>query len=121
MGNDVPSAPSYVRLLNLLAAVRKITPFTHLEADEEQLLNALALIWHEPRNVTVADVMREATDVSRSTIYRRLLGLKRKGLVEFKDDRADRRLKFVLPTTLADEYIARLSACIDDLQVEARS
>ncbi len=121
MGKDFPSAPSYVRLLNLLAAVRKIAPFTHLEADEEHLLNALALIWHEPRNVTVADVMREANHVSRSTIYRRLLGLKRKGLVEFKDDRTDRRLKFVLPTDLAEDYISRLSACVDDLHIEARS
>jgi DNA-binding MarR family transcriptional regulator len=69
----------------------------------------------------VADVMRESSDVSRSTIYRRLLGLQRKGMVEFKADRVDRRLKFVLPTSLAEDYIARLSACVDDVHIEARS
>lgn len=107
---NLPS--SYVRFLNLVQAVRGLPLFSGLDPAEEELLGRLAVSWHDEERISVADVMRNVPDTSRSTTYRRLMGLKRKGMVRFETDRWDKRLRLVTPTPLAEDYLRRMSECM---------
>jgi DNA-binding MarR family transcriptional regulator len=110
-----PTQPTVTRLLNMLRALRELSSFSDLTADEEQLLFDLVLRWHRNDAITVSDVMLDAERTSASTIYRRLLGLKEKGMVAFRVDQRDKRVKFVEPTAKADDYVQRLSRSVDQL------
>jgi hypothetical protein len=49
--------PAYIRLLNLLSAIRELSPLKDLTADEEQLLGQLAIRWHKTDQLTVGEMM----------------------------------------------------------------
>ena len=99
---------SLVRLLNLLSAMREIAPFSALTADEEQLLDELIIRWHQASAVSVSEVMYEVSRATSSTTYRRLVALRDKGLVAFRKDPQDKRLRFVEPTVEAQKYMTAL-------------
>ena len=105
----------YLRYLNLVAAIRSIPPFSSMDPTEEQLLNRLALTWHQGQKISVADVMRSEVGVSRTTTYRRLLGLKAKGMIDLVTDARDKRVKNVLQTQLATSYIEKMCDCIEQI------
>lgn len=108
----LPSAsasPFLIRLLNLLDALRLISPFSSLTAEEEQLLNRLVLRWNSKDAFSVGDIMREELSASPSTVYRRLMGLRDKGLAEIVADAGDKRVKYITPTASTDEYIRKLN------------
>lgn len=69
------SKAASVRLLNMLSALRELTPFNSLTADEEVLLDELIVHWHRTDNLTISDVMVGTRRVSSSTNYRRLIAL----------------------------------------------
>ncbi|MFM2300654.1 MAG: hypothetical protein RLZZ84_390 [Pseudomonadota bacterium] len=107
--------PTFVRLLNMLSALRELSSFNALSADEEQLLCDLVVRWHHKNAITVSDVMLDAERTSASTIYRRLLGLRDKGMVDFRVDERDKRVKFVEPTAKAHDYIQHLTHSVEQL------
>lgn len=112
IGTDMTASsksPTYVRLLNTLIALREITPFSELTADEERLLEDLAVRWYHAGKVTVGDIMGETERSSPSTIYRRLIGLRDKGVIAMPADENDKRVKLVVPTSTAQEYVRILS------------
>lgn len=106
-------APTYVRLFNLLSAIREASPFSEMNAEEERLLGELILRWHRADPITVSAVMSDATHASSSAIYRRLISLRDKGLVNLRVDESDRRVRFVEPTKKANDYIHQLSLSLD--------
>jgi DNA-binding MarR family transcriptional regulator len=112
---DINGAPAYLKLLNLLSAMRELSPFEDLSADEEQLLGDLALRWHLSDKVTVGDLMQASVRVSPSTMYRRLIVLRDKGFVDLPEDENDRRSRFVVPTASARKYIKKLDECVSKL------
>lgn len=118
MASDAKPSPLMFRLLNLLDAIRKLSPFSSLSAEEEQLLFRLVLRWESDETFTVGDIMKEDRTASPSSAYRRLCSLRDKGLVELTVDRADRRVKYVRPTSLSDEFVrqfdVRLTQAIGD-------
>lgn len=107
--------PLLLRLLNLLNAIRQMSPFSELTAEEEQLLGRLVLRWHSQDSFTVGDIMREELSASPSTVYRRLVGLRDKGLAELQADPRDKRVKYIRPTALSDEYVRQLSTRLSSL------
>lgn len=107
--------PLYVRLFHLLRAVREASTFSTLSADEEQLLGELIAQWHDLGSITVTEVMHSATRTSQSTVYRRLVGLRKKGLIKFRNDAGDKRLKFVEPTQEAKDYMLQLGSYLETL------
>lgn len=107
--------PSYIKLLNLLAAIRELSPFQDLDANEEQLLGYLAVRWHDQNQLTVAEVMHEGGDKSPSTQYRRLIALRNKGFIDLPTDPTDRRSRFVVPTASAKKYMKKLDDCVAKL------
>lgn len=112
------SEPTYVRLLNLLGAIRELSPFQNLTADEEQLLGQLAVRWHESDKITVGELMQAADKVSPSTIYRRLIGLRDKGFIDMPTDKKDRRIRFVVPLAPARKYTRHLDKCVLELAAD---
>jgi len=113
--------PTYVRLHNLLGAIRELSPFQDLTADEEQLLGQLVVRWHASKRITVAELMQDTSRVSASTIYRRLIGLRDKGLVDLPVDMNDKRSHFVVPTPSAKRYIKHLDQCVLKLSIPKSS
>ncbi|MEY3622960.1 MAG: hypothetical protein RLZZ407_519 [Pseudomonadota bacterium] len=108
--NDMtrPPPPSFVRLLDMLNAIRQLSPFDTLNADEGLLLDALIVKWHERDDIMVSEVMSDARFGSQPTAYRRIIALRDKGLVCLRIDSKDKRIKFVEPTQLARDYMASI-------------
>ncbi len=104
-----PPPPSFVRLLDMLNAIRQLSPFDTLNADEGLLLDALIVKWHERDDIMVSEVMSDARFGSQPTTYRRIIALRDKGLVCLRADSNDKRVKFVEPTQLAQDYMASIS------------
>jgi DNA-binding transcriptional ArsR family regulator len=86
-----PPPPSFVRLLDMLNAIRQLSPFDTLNADEGLLLDALIVKWHERDNIMVSEVMSDARFGSHPTAYRRIISLRDKGLVCLRIDSKDKR------------------------------
>ena len=107
--------PSYIKLLNLLSAIRELSPFQDLAPDEEQLLGELAVRWYQTDKLTVGELMQESGQVSPSTIYRRLIALRNKGFVDMPTDANDKRSRLVIPTASAKRYIKQLDECVRKL------
>lgn len=116
-----PPPPSFVRLLDMLNAIRQLSPFDTLNADEGLLLDALIVKWHERDNIMVSEVMSDARFGSQPTAYRRIIALRDKGLVCLRTDSKDKRVKFVEPTQLARDYIASISEGIKALGQSPRT
>lgn len=109
------SPPTYIRLLNLLRAIRELPPFNALTADEELLLEDLVVQWHEQSVVKMSDLMSNAHYGPRSTVYRRLVALRDKGLILVEGDPDDKRERYVKPSAAARSFIAEVRRGVDDL------
>ena len=112
--------PLHIRLLNLLVTIRELSPFDVMTAEEDQLLQNLLIRWHHAKDMPVSEIMKSMTDVSAATAYRRLIGLRDKGLIQLRLDHRDKRVKFVDPTALAMEYGNRVNMAAEKLVVESR-
>lgn len=108
-------APSYVRLLNMLNAIRNMSPFSALSGEEERLLDELVVRWHSVGAITISDVMESGIAPSQTTTYRRLIALRDKGLINLRVDEGDKRVKYVEPSSAAEEYMARLGNSLNRL------
>ena len=104
--------PLHIRLLNLLSAIRDLSPFDVMTAEEEELLRDLIVRWHAAENITVTEIMRSLAGVSEATAYRRVIALRDKGLVHLRVEASDRRVKFVEPTKLAEDYAERINQAL---------
>jgi DNA-binding MarR family transcriptional regulator len=105
----------------MLNAIRQMSPFDTLNGEEGLLLDALIVKWHERDNITVSEVMADTRFGSQPTAYRRIIALRDKGLVCLRADTNDKRVKFVEPTQLAQDYMASISECITALGQSPRT
>ena len=116
-----PVAPPHIRLLNLLGAIRGLSPFDLMTAEEEELLRDLIVRWHAAEDIAVSEIMKNLAGVSETTAYRRLISLRDKGLIHLRVDQADKRVKFVEPTKLAEDYAQRIHAALEQLTGGAKT
>jgi DNA-binding MarR family transcriptional regulator len=56
--------------------------------------------------------MRDVSNASQTTAYRRVVALRDKGIVELRVDSKDRRIRFVEPTANALDYAVRLETAL---------
>lgn len=101
-------SPTFVRLLNMLGAIRELSSFSELTADEELLLDDLVVRWHQSDSVTFSDIALDKERVSSSTLYRRLVALRDKGFISMRADEHDKRAKLLEPTPKARDYMKHL-------------
>ena len=90
--------------------------FPDLDPVEERLLNLFATVWHANNKITVLQAMGMSTDVSATTAHRRLKSLRKKGVITLIPDAVDNRIKYVMPTSMANQYFAQLGQCLDEAQ-----
>jgi hypothetical protein len=112
---------SLVRLLNLMSAIRELSPFQTLNAEEEMLLDDLIIRWHDNITLTVSDVINDSRYPSPTTAYRRLIALKDKGIIALDVALDDKRVKIIRPTKAALLYIDKLEQGVERMIVDARS
>jgi len=103
----------YLRFLYLMRTVKQSMP-TNADPIEEQMLNSLGALWYEGKKVTVLEAMALLPDISATTLHRRLKTLRTKGFISMDMDDVDNRVKYVVPTPMADEYFAKLSKSLDE-------
>lgn len=115
------NTPSLVHLLNLMSAIRDLSPFVEMNADEEMLLDDLIIRWHNNVTLTVSDVINDTRYPSPTTAYRRLMALKNKGIIALDVALDDKRIKHVRPTKAALLYIEKLEQGVERMIVDARS
>jgi DNA-binding transcriptional ArsR family regulator len=112
MKNINASSGIYLKFLNLVRALDRAPVFPALDANEERLLNQLAAVWQGEKRVTVVEAMNMATDMSPTTVHRRLKTLKKKGIIDLSIDKDDNRVKYVVPTATTNAYFTQLSNCL---------
>lgn len=110
--------PAYIRFLNLLRAIRELSPLSSLTADECVMLDELVLKWHDQTSVRMSDLLNDEIQASRTTAHRRLVALRDKGLVIFDDDPYDKRAKFIRPGAKANFYMQLVEEGIDQLLID---
>jgi DNA-binding MarR family transcriptional regulator len=108
------SVPPYIRLLNLMRAIRELSPFNSLTTEEEALLEDLLLHWHEKGVAPMNELLASELYKSRSSVYRRILGLRDKGMVVLESDPGDKRIKWIKPSDSAELYIERFRTGLDE-------
>ena len=65
--------------------------------------------------------MRMCEDASASTVHRRLKTLRLKGMLDLQVDEDDNRVKYIVPTELANAYISALGQSVIMAAGSARS
>jgi len=65
--------------------------------------------------------MRMCQDASASTVHRRLKTLRLKGMLDLQVDEDDNRVKYIVPTELANSYITELGQSVVMAAGSARS
>lgn len=114
------NSSSLVRILNLMSAIRDLSPFAELNADEEMLLDDLIIRWHDNVTLTVSDVINDRRYPSPTTAYRRLIALKDKGIIALDVALDDKRVKHIRPTKAALLYIDELEKGVERMIVDSR-
>ena len=113
MSTESKHSLTYLRFLNLVQAIKQIPTFPAMDPVEERLLSMLGVNWHNGKKVSVLEAMGLSTEISATTAHRRLKTLRKKGLIELDTDKIDSRVKYVVPTALAEQYFVTLGQAID--------
>ncbi|QWD98488.1 winged helix-turn-helix transcriptional regulator [Polynucleobacter sp. MG-5-Ahmo-C2] len=106
-----PSA--YIRFLNFMDGLDRISPGKKLDATEEQLLNRIALGASQGSVLLVSDLISLRELGSQATLHGRIQNLVAMGYVKLNEDKADARRKQVVPTVKAMKHYEDLSACLE--------
>ena len=110
------ASTSYLRFLNLASALRDMSTFPKMDSVEESLLNAVVLAAASNAALTVLQAMEILPDVSPSTTHRRIKALRKSGLVELVGHASDERIRYLMPTQLAQSYFAQMGECLKQAQ-----
>jgi DNA-binding transcriptional ArsR family regulator len=102
----------YLNFLNLTQTVREMPNFPAIDPVEEYLLNMLASLWHQDKKIKVLEAMSLNAKISSTTLHRRLMCLRSKGLIALEVSERDSRIKYVSPTDLTQEYFAALGRAL---------
>lgn len=103
-------------MLNMLNAIRQLAPVNLLTADEGLMLDGLIVEWHARDDIMVSELMADPRYGTQATVYRRIIALRDKGLVQLRVDTKDKRVKFVEPSDAAREYMSSIKKCVSGLK-----
>jgi DNA-binding MarR family transcriptional regulator len=113
MTTESKNSLTYLRFLNLVQAIKQIPTFPAMDPVEERLLEMLGVNWHHGKKVRVLEAMGLSTEISATTAHRLLKTLRKKGMIDLDTDNVDNRVKYVVPTALAEQYFVTLGQAID--------
>jgi DNA-binding MarR family transcriptional regulator len=103
-----PFAAAYLRFLQLARAIQVLPDGLEMDANEEALLQAVVLRWHEKTPMSVREAI--ALDVlgSPATLHKRITRLRDKEMLSTLSLEGDRRAKFLIPTERTLKYFNNL-------------
>jgi DNA-binding MarR family transcriptional regulator len=95
-----------LRFLQLAKAIQSLPESPLLDANENALLEAIAVHWYEERPMTVRAAIGLAHLGSPATLHKRITRLRAKDLVQTFNQANDKRAKYLIPT---DKTLAMFS------------
>jgi len=108
----ITNSPSYLRFLNLIDALDRMSPGKKLDYIEENLLNKIVNCAHSKKSILVGDLIALSELGSQATLHGRLKNLSAMGYIKMAAN-ADGRKKEVLPTKLALKRYEEISKCLE--------
>lgn len=102
----IPIDNVYLRFLQLAKAIQSLPESPLLDANENALLEAIAVHWYEERPMTVREAIGLAHLGSPATLHKRITRLRAKDLVQTFNQADDKRAKYLIPT---DKTLAMFS------------
>jgi hypothetical protein len=109
----------YLRFLQLARAIQNLPESPLLDANENALLEAIAVHWFENRPMTVREAIGLAHLGSPATLHKRITRLRSKDLVQTFNQPDDKRAKYLIPTekTLAmfNEYGKKMNTVVSSV------
>lgn len=95
---STPSANAYMRFLKLSKAIQQLPDAPLLDANENALLEEIALRWFEKSPMTVREAISLAHLGSPATLHKRITRLRQRDLLLTFNQPDDKRAKYLLPS-----------------------
>jgi hypothetical protein len=92
------SANAYMRFLKLSKAIQQLPDAPLLDANENALLEEIALRWFEKSPMTVREAISLAHLGSPATLHKRITRLRQRDLLLTFNQPDDKRAKYLLPS-----------------------
>ena len=99
----------YFRFLQIANAIQKES-IPALDENSIALLNRVALTHSQGRPMTVSQAMGLTALGSQTTLHRRLDALREAGFIEQVFQGPDRRIKYLVPTEVAQAYFSKMGS-----------
>lgn len=96
--NKTNKGNPYLRFLQLAKAIQNLPDAPLLDANENALLEAIALRWFEQKPMTVREAIGLSNLGSPATLHKRITRLRNRDLVQTYSQADDKRAKFLVPT-----------------------
>ena len=93
-----PTEHAYLRFLQLAKAIQSLPDAPLLDANENALLEAIALRWFENKPMTVREAIGISQLGSPATLHKRITRLRNRDLVQTFNQPDDKRAKYLIPT-----------------------
>ena len=93
-----PTENAYLRFLQLAKAIQSLPDAPLLDANENALLEAIALRWFENKPMTVREAIGISQLGSPATLHKRIMRLRNRDLVQTFNQPDDKRAKYLIPT-----------------------
>ena len=93
-----PTENAYLRFLQLAKAIQSLPDAPLLDANENALLEAIALRWFENKPMTVREAIGISQLGSPATLHKRITRLRNRDLVQTFSQPDDKRAKYLIPT-----------------------
>lgn len=98
----------YEKFINLAIAAEKLSEACSPDPLERRILSILSTYWSNGKSITVGESVKSIDELSSATAFKYIKQLKNKGYLQFVVDEKDNRIKYVLPTSLTDEFFSNL-------------
>jgi DNA-binding MarR family transcriptional regulator len=106
----------YLRFLQLAKAIQNLPDAPLLDANENALLEAIALRWFEQKPMTVREAIGLSNLGSPATLHKRITRLRNRDLVQTFSQTDDKRAKFLIPTekslAMFNDYGKKMTAAL---------
>ena len=102
----------YIRFLNLIDALDRMSPGKKLDSIEESLLDKIVLCANAEQSILVGDLISLSELGSQATLHGRLKNLSAMGYVKMVANE-DGRKKEVVPTKAALKRYEEISKCLE--------
>jgi hypothetical protein len=114
--NDSTKSNPYLRFLQLAKAIQNLPDAPLLDANENALLEAIALRWYEQKPMTVREAIALSELGSPATLHKRITRLRDRDLVKTFSQADDKRAKYLVPTekslAMFNDYGKKMSSAL---------